>query len=71
MDPVFVQKRNRSSVRGEKKILHSRTPRSAKLPCIQSWLPEVVGNVRFLRIQTIRVVNLLIVDVADFNIGKN
>ena len=31
---------------------------------------EVVGNVRFARIQSIRVVNLLIVDV-HFNIGKN
>ena len=30
---------------------------------------EVVGNVRFVRIQSIRVVNLLIVDV-HFNIGK-
>ena len=31
---------------------------------------EVVGNVRFVRIQSIRVVNLLIVDV-HFNVGKN
>ena len=30
---------------------------------------EVVGNLRFVRIQSIRVVNLLIVDV-HFNIGK-
>ena len=31
---------------------------------------EVVGNVSFVRLQSIRVVNLLIVDV-HFNIGKN
>ena len=31
---------------------------------------EVVGNVRFVRIQSIRVVNLLIVDV-HFNVGKD
>ena len=31
---------------------------------------EVVGNVRFVRIQSIRVVNLLIVDI-QFNIVKN
>ena len=31
---------------------------------------EVVGNIRFVRIQSIRVVNLLIVDV-HFSIGKN
>ena len=31
---------------------------------------EVVGNIRFVRIQSIRVVNVLIVDV-HFNIGKN
>ena len=31
---------------------------------------EVVGNLRFVRIQSIRVVNLLIVDV-HLNIGKN
>ena len=53
-----------------REILHSRTTRSAKFPCIQRRPLEAFGNVRFVSIQSIWIVNMLIVDV-HFNIGKN
>ena len=50
-------------------IVHSRTPRGAKLPFIHRWLPWSCWKCKTCARTIIRVVNLLIVDV-HFNIGK-
>ena len=68
---MWIKVQTKARPQFHQEILHSRVPFAVQNSLvIRDDSLEVVGNVRFVRIQSTKIVNLLIVDV-HFNIVKN